>query len=261
MDGDQTDLQHFWINVWIFGVVDHSGYCSHLHCLWKKLFNKELAFFINWKCSSHLGLFYGLCYQWLFTDYMSIICNFIHWHFYQWHFYRLAFLPPAFLPFVIFTTGIITVWHFYYWHFYHLAYLPMTFLPSGIFTNGILTIWHFHQWHFYLWQSYLWHFYQWHFYLHPYGVAKIVALLYSTKWLVVFRSQATRICGFGLHSAGGCVMLWDFLFNLWHNISIFCEDNTESEKIGCHFLSVLVTLSVPWTKEKKNHLYTNITYT
>ena len=26
-----------------------------------------------------------------------------------------------------------------------------------------------------------------------YGVAKIVALLYSTKWLVVFRSQATRI--------------------------------------------------------------------
>ena len=33
MDGDQTDLQHFGINVWIFGVVDHSGYCSHLHCL------------------------------------------------------------------------------------------------------------------------------------------------------------------------------------------------------------------------------------
>ena len=26
-----------------------------------------------------------------------------------------------------------------------------------------------------------------------YGVAKVVALLYSTKWLVVFRSQATRI--------------------------------------------------------------------
>ena len=33
VDGDQTDLQHFGINVWILGVVDHSGYCSHLHCL------------------------------------------------------------------------------------------------------------------------------------------------------------------------------------------------------------------------------------
>ena len=125
----------------------------------------------------HLGLFFGLCYQWLFTDYISIICHFILWHFYQWHFYRLALLPPAFLPFCIFTTGIITVWHFYYWHFYHLAYLPMTFLPlaylpmaflsSVIFTNGIFNIWHFHRWHFYLWQSYLWHFYLWHFYLHP----------------------------------------------------------------------------------------------
>ena len=89
------------------------------------------------------------CYQWLFTDYISIICHFIIWHFYQWHFYRLAFLPPAFLPFGIFTTGITTVWHFYHWHFYHLAYLPMTFLPSGIFTNGIFTIWHIYQWHFY----------------------------------------------------------------------------------------------------------------
>ena len=115
----------------------------------------------------HLGLLFGLCYQWLFTDYISIICHFSIWHFYQWHFYRSAFLPPAFLPFGIFTTGIITVWHFYHWYFYHLAYLPMAFLPSGIFTNGIFTVWHFHQWHFYLWQSYLWHFYQWHFYLHP----------------------------------------------------------------------------------------------
>ena len=97
----------------------------------------------------HLGLFFGLCYQWLFTDYIPIICHFILWHFYQWHFYRLASLPPAFLPFVIFTTGIITVWHFYYWHFYHLAYLPMIFLPSGIFTDGIFTIWHIYQWHFY----------------------------------------------------------------------------------------------------------------
>ena len=149
MDGDQTDLQHFGINVWIFGVVDHSGYCSHLHCLWKNCLTKSWPSLLIESVLRHLGLFFGLCYQWLFTDYISIICHFILWHFYQWHFYLLAFLPPAFLPFDIFTTGIITVWHFYYWHFYHLAYLPMTFLPSGIFTNGIFTIWHIYQWHFY----------------------------------------------------------------------------------------------------------------
>ena len=32
-----------------------------------------------------------------------------------------------------------------------------------------------------------------------YGVAKIVALLYSATWLVVFRSQVTRIRRDGLH--------------------------------------------------------------
>ena len=50
-------------------------------------------------------VFFGLCYQWLFNDYISIICHFIIWHFY--------FLPIAFF----------TIWHF------HLPAL----LPSGIF--------------------------------------------------------------------------------------------------------------------------------
>ena len=176
MDGDQTDLQHFGINVWIFGVVHHSGYCSHLHCLWKKLFNKELAFFINWKCS--------LALRAIFRVVLSVA--FHRLHFYHLPFYPLAFLPMAFLPFgifttgifTIFTTGIITVWHFYYWHFYHLSFLLLSFLPSIIFTNGIFTIWHIYQWHFYhlafspmtflpmaiLPMAFL----PWHFYLHPY---------------------------------------------------------------------------------------------
>ena len=139
MDGDQTDLQHFGINVWIFGVVDHSGYCSHLHCLWKKLFNKELAFFINWKCSSAPRA--------IFRVVLSVA--FHRLHFYHLPFYPLAFLPMTFLPFGIFTTGIFTIWHFYYWHYYCLAFLILAFLPSGIFTNDIFTIWHIYQWHFY----------------------------------------------------------------------------------------------------------------
>ena len=139
MDSDQTGLQHFGINVWIFGVVDHSGYCSHLHCLWKKLFNKELAFFINWKCSSALRA--------IFRVVLSVAFHKLH--FYHLPFYPLAFLPMAFLPFGIFTISIFTIWHFYYWHYYCLAFLLLAFLPSGIFTNDIFTIWHIYQWHFY----------------------------------------------------------------------------------------------------------------
>ena len=95
---------------------------------------------------------FGLCNQWLFTDYIFIICHFITWHFYflpraflpfsifyHRHFYHLAFLPPAFLPFGIFT----------YWHYYRLAFLPLTFSLSSTLTNGIFTIRHFYQWHFY----------------------------------------------------------------------------------------------------------------
>ena len=135
MDGDQIDLQHFGIKVWIFGVVNHCGYCSHLPFSKKNLFDKELTIFINWKWSSALRAFFGLCYQWLF------ICQFIIWHFY--------FLPTAFLPFCIFATGIFTICNFYHRHLYLLTFLPLDILPSGIFTTGIITVWHFYRWHFY----------------------------------------------------------------------------------------------------------------
>ena len=85
------------------------------------------------------GLFFGLCYQWLSSDFISNICHFIIWHFY--------FLPITFLPFGIFADSIFTIWHFYHRHFYHWHFYLLALLPSDIFTTGIITVWHVYHWH------------------------------------------------------------------------------------------------------------------
>ena len=113
MDGNQTDLQHFRIQVWIFGVVDNIVVIVRIYIFCEKnLFGKELTIFINWKCFSAPAIFRAVILV-AFRRLHLYYCHFIIWHFY--------FLPMVFLPFGIFITGIFTIVHFYHRHFYHEA--------------------------------------------------------------------------------------------------------------------------------------------